>query len=133
MKSKLLILLLLLTALFNSCVVQSNNIVPSGLEISLSTYNRSIKLEWDSVYDINLIGTPRNHFNIYRSLDNENNYELLESSFHNNVDDFDIEEGETYYYKISTVIDGLESFMSISVSQKVTQTELSITSEEFFF
>lgn len=57
-----------------------------------------IKLNWEPVADGDL-----SHYNIYRSLDEEGEYDLIETLVANNFIDTEVEAGNTYYYKVTAV------------------------------
>ena len=68
--------------------------VPEDLtaEVSLA----GIKLRWEPVPDADL-----SHYNVYRSMDKEGEYDLIASPIANNFTDRDVEFGNIYYYKVS--------------------------------
>ncbi len=57
-----------------------------------------IKLNWNPVFDADL-----SHYNVYRTVEEEGEYELIAEARVNNFVDTEVEVGTIYYYKVASV------------------------------
>ncbi|MCF6460175.1 hypothetical protein C3E88_03850 [Clostridium sp. Cult3] len=69
---------------------------PTGLTAEAGL--TGIKLNWEPVDDGDL-----SHYNVYRSVELDGEYELIAAPSNNNFIDAEIEVGNTYYYKVAAV------------------------------
>jgi len=92
--------------------------IPYGFEAVAGP--TGIKLKWEPVIDADV-----SHYNVYRSLESEGEYELIKTTVNCHLIDTEIEYGTNYYYRISAEdFSGNESNLSDAVSATPLNTNI---------
>jgi len=92
--------------------------IPNGFEAVAGP--TGIKLRWEPSADADV-----SHYNVYRSLESEGEYELIGTTANNAFIDTEVEFGTNYYYKVSAVdLSGNESNLSDAVSATPLNTNI---------
>lgn len=99
---------------------------PSNLkaEIGSGIYGGDVNLSWDNV-------SEASKYNIYRSANDDKNFQFLEYTYLTSSYDSTVEAGKTYFYKLTSVYSDKESDFSNIVSVSIPNASFKLSDEKF--